>query len=165
MTSGLGSRESQGGRKLAPDKRSLTITVSKKLRILAVELESILSAKAELTAREDRAKKEIRKILESYELPESTGKTQSLPIPELGGRPLTVTIPEETIKPDPEKLLALIGWENFRKVVTIKDIGINLPVWDLLVEEELVTNSDLLNSLPLNSTPPTPRIGFGKTKG
>lgn len=127
-----------------PARRKVGPKLKKELESVAFELDRVLAEKAAVAAREKELKDRIREIATKYDLPFAKGASQYLNVPEIG-KALRVTRPEQTPSIDPEAFLAEVGKDLFHELVTVLKVELRLSEWLQAVEEERVTEEQLLS--------------------
>ena len=105
---------------------------------------------------------QIRELATRYELPNKSGKSESIILP--GGGQIRVTRAEYAPTINPSKLLANMtkrlgpqAPELFLQVVTVEKVTINVDKWEAAKERELVRQTDLTSALEQRD-PPKPSV-------
>lgn len=127
--------------------KKLTKAKADELRALVIDFNEKKEARVAAATAEAEVHGLIYAITKAYALPIVDGVSQYFNVDELG-KALRATRPEKALTVEPETFLALVGDENFHKVCKITKVDFNLERWNLMVEDEAVTNEMLLKSVP-----------------
>ena len=129
-----------------PSRRNVGPKLKKELEVISEKLADALARKAAAAKDEATLKVRIKEIAASYDLPFSKGASQYLNVPAID-RALRITRPEVTPVIDPDEFLAEVGVEMFHRVVQVLKVELRLTEWLKAVEDELVTEAALSNSI------------------
>lgn len=139
-----------------------TATVSR-LDELVSKRQGFLAKIAKLNEEVKACDVEIAKLATKYELPNKSGKSESIILP--GGGQVRVTRPSYTPTVNPgrlrDNLMKRLGEDGgnatFLKVVSVEKVTLNVDEWEKAIEDELVLPSDLTTALDQRD-PPKPSI-------
>ena len=126
--------------------RKITRRQEAELRRLAAELAETRDRAKELADRERAIRERILEIVDGRELPIVSGRSQYLNVPEIG-RALRVTRQDPRIEIDPERLREEVGDEVFHLVCRVRKVDFDASRWQMLLDEERVTDSMLQRSI------------------
>lgn len=129
-----------------PTRRNVGPKLRKELADITIQLASVLKRKAEAAKEEKALKDRIREIAARFDLPFAKGASQYLNVPEID-QALRITRPESTPTIDPEAFRKSVGTELFHELVTVLKVELKLSEWLKALEEERVTEDQLLDSI------------------
>jgi len=137
-------------------------TVSKLDELVATR-SSLLQKIAKLNGEVKECDAEISRLVTKYELPNKSGKSESIILP--GGGQVRVTRPSYSPTVNPgrlrDNLKKRLGEDGgnavFLKVVSIDKVTLNVDEWERAIDDELVLPSDLTTALDQRD-PPKPSV-------
>lgn len=129
-----------------PSRRNVGPKLKAELADITTKLADVLSRKAEAASEEKALKDRIREIAAKFDLPFAKGASQYLNVPGLD-KALRITRPEATPTIEPEAFRAAIGNDLFHELVTVLKVELKLPEWLQAVEDERVTEAQLLDCI------------------
>lgn len=139
-----------------PTRRNVGPKLKEELTDLTVQLSGVLQRKAEVAKEEKAIKDRIREIAEKFDLPISKDASQYLNVPE-AGKALRITRPEPTPIIEPEAFRQRVGTDLFHELVTVLKVELKLPEWLKAVEDERVTQEQLMDCIkPIDPDAPDP---------
>lgn len=129
-----------------PIRKNVGPKLKKELSDIAIKLADVLKRKADAARDEKDLKARIHEIAAVYDLPMSKSASQYLNVPEIN-KALRITRPESTPEIEPGAFREAVGTELFHELVTVLKVELNLAEWLQAVEDERVTEAQLLDSL------------------
>jgi hypothetical protein len=117
------------------------------LQPLIVKLNEAKTQKAAAEKEHDAVRDQIVAIVRDRQLPIVGPKSEYLNSNTID-KALCVTRPEPKLTVDPTKLFEAVGPAVFFKVCRVLKVDFNLAMWEVLKEQEMVTDEQLTRSLP-----------------
>lgn len=143
-----------------PIRKTVGPKLKKELSGLTEELAVVLAAKSDYEKREKAIKARIKEIALKYDLPLTKSASQYLNVPAVG-KALRITRPDPAPVINPEAFLTSVGQALFHELVTVLKVELRLPEWLQALEDERVTEKQLLDCLKEPTRPGEDPITIG----